>query len=74
MVPSVSSISALVQQLARLCSNIPSKALAEALPDDYIYHVITTVAGEDTFSTFNRRFDILYAEHLHDENGRLPNL
>ncbi|SJL11862.1 uncharacterized protein ARMOST_15273 [Armillaria ostoyae] len=74
MAPSVSSISALVQQLARLCSKIPPKALTEALPDDYIYHVITNVVGEDTFSTFNRRFDILYAEHLRDENGRLPNL
>ncbi|KAK0439094.1 uncharacterized protein EV420DRAFT_1651156 [Desarmillaria tabescens] len=74
MPPTLCSVRALVQKLATLCSQLPHQVVPEALPDDNIYHVMTRVALEDPCSTFNRRFDILYAEHLRDQNGRLPNI
>ncbi len=67
------SISGLVQRIASLCPALPT-SVALAASDDQIYHVLQSISGDDMFSTFNRRFDILFAEHLRDDSGRLLNI
>ncbi|KAK0464754.1 uncharacterized protein EV420DRAFT_1638303 [Desarmillaria tabescens] len=72
--PSLSTICGLVQKLAALYPCLPPKKISVTLSNDNIYHVMTAVNGDDDFSTFNQRFDILYAEHLCNEHGQLPNI
>jgi hypothetical protein len=39
-----------------------------------IYLVMTSDEGEDTWQTFNKRFDALFAEDCHDGQGRLHHI
>lgn len=74
MSPTPTSVCVLVQKLTMICPWLPPQAIPEADPEDNIYHIMTSVVSEDPFSTFNWRFDILYAKHLCDQNGWLLNI
>ena len=39
-----------------------------------IYLVMTSDEGEDTWQTFNKRFDALFAEDCHDGQGQLHHI
>lgn len=66
-------ISDLIDNITSLSNKLPSSVpIAEQA--DQVNRALNSAPGESTWATFNRRFDILYAEHLRDENGRLPNI
>ncbi|KAF7794639.1 hypothetical protein EIP86_005776 [Pleurotus ostreatoroseus] len=65
-----SEISLLIRRLQGLSSTLPpSVPLAKA--NDKIYHVITSVHGDDVFHTFNRRFDALFGLDCRDQSGHM---
>jgi hypothetical protein len=45
-----------------------------ATEDDDIYRVFTTIEEETQWETFNRRFDIIFGNHLRNESGDLKNV
>lgn len=69
----IEHIKALLENLPSLCNGLPS-SVPLATKDDDIYRIITDVNGEDTWQTFNRRFDLLFAEDCRDVNGRLDKI
>lgn len=65
-----SDLEQLVQEIAELTKKLPS-TVRDGSKQDRIYEVMTKINGETAWATFNRRFDILFAEDCRDENGRL---
>ncbi|KAJ6545276.1 hypothetical protein B0H19DRAFT_1266736 [Mycena capillaripes] len=68
-------IANLVKKIEDLSAVLPAN-VAEGTEDDEIHRVLTTVHGPDeggAWSTFNRRFDILFKEdrQCRDKHGRL---
>ncbi|KAJ7909792.1 hypothetical protein B0H13DRAFT_2330047 [Mycena leptocephala] len=67
-------IAKLIQSIEDLAAVLPT-SIAEGTETDKIYHVITNIQGPDgdAWSTFNRRFDILFKEdaQCRDADGRL---
>jgi hypothetical protein len=70
---SLEKIRVFIENLPSLCDALPT-TVPEAIEEDLIHHVITTVTGEDPWHTFNRRFDILFGEDCRDDKGRLHHL
>ncbi|KAJ7801361.1 hypothetical protein B0H14DRAFT_3489686 [Mycena olivaceomarginata] len=67
-------IAKIIQSIEDLAAVLPT-SIAEGTETDKIYHVITNIQGPDgdAWSTFNRRFDILFKEdaQYRDADGRL---
>ena len=68
--PQVERVKSLIENLLTLCDGLPS-SIPLASQDDHIYHVMTTVNGDDAWQTFNRRFDLLFGDDLRNVEGRL---
>ena len=68
--PQVERVKSLIENFLTLCDGLPS-SIPLAAQDDHIYHVMTTVNGDDAWQTFNRRFDLLFGDDLQNAEGRL---
>jgi hypothetical protein len=68
--PQVERVKSLIENFLTLCDGLPS-SIPLAAQDDHIYHVMTTVNGDDTWQTFNCRFDLLFGEDLWNAEGHL---
>ena len=67
------SIIKIVEEIKRLGDMLP-KTVPIAKKTDKLYRTLTTISGESTWATFNRRMDILYGEDCRDASGRLHNI
>ncbi|KAF8314903.1 hypothetical protein F5887DRAFT_1190637 [Amanita rubescens] len=68
-------ITDLIANISGMITGLPA-SIPEGKRDGKLYHVITNIMGvdEDVFSTFNRRFDILFGEDCRNNDGRLLNI
>lgn len=68
-------INDLIANISGMITGLPT-SIPEGESDGHLYHVIKNVMGvdENIFSTFNQRFDILFAEDCRDNDGRLKNI
>lgn len=63
-------VQALIDKVVILCKDLPSSIRA-AVTRDKISMVMSGLEGESAWQTFNKRFDILFAEDCHNKDGRL---
>lgn len=68
-----SDLEQLVQDITELNKKLPP-TIREGSKQDKLYEVMTKIDSETAWATFNRRFDILFAEDCRDENGRLHHI
>jgi hypothetical protein len=68
--PSEKTVKDLITNITTLSECLPASVpLASA--EDKIYEVMTGEEGENTWHTFNRRFDAIFGQDCRDEQGRL---
>ena len=67
--PNQEDVAALITELTRLSGLLPNQ-VPLAKPGNKIPHVLSTVAGENEFHTFNRRMDVLFGLDCRDPGGR----
>ena len=63
----------LITEITQLSARLPVTVL-EGEPTDKLYHVFTVVVAEDEWSTFNRRFDVVFGEDCRNAEGRLGHI
>ena len=63
----------LITNIVTLCEDLPS-SVPIASTSDKIYHVMTGEEEEDTWHTFNKRFDALFGHDCRDDQGRLQHI
>jgi hypothetical protein len=69
----ITSIKLLVKEIASL-SNTLADSVPKATQDNKIWSVMHSDERDTVFETFNRRFNILFAEDCHDSDGHLQHV
>ena len=62
-----------ISHITKLCKEIPIN-IPISNKRSKIHLVMTGNEGEDTWQTFNKQFDALFAEDCHDGQGRLHHI
>jgi hypothetical protein len=73
MPSTLTTIKLLIKEIGTL-SNSLSDSVPKGSKDDKLWSVMNTEELENPHETFNRRFDVLFAEDCRDSSGRLHHL
>ena len=68
-----SDVTRIIDEIGRLLLQLPD-TIPLGQPAGKLYQTMMNVHGEDTWHTFNRRFDILFGEDCRDAEGGLLNI
>jgi hypothetical protein len=66
----IEGIKALIKTITTLSNALPP-SISKGTTKDKIWRVLHSQEGDNTFETFNRRFDALFSEGSRDSSGRL---
>ena len=71
--PTLTTIKLLIKEISTLSSSL-SDSVPKGSKDDKIWSVINSEERDNPHETFNRRFDVMFAEDCRDSDGRLHHL